>query len=263
MADESGVAAKAALRLVDEYYAAELDKVRGSVAGDDGSVLGVFARLTEAPSNWHQATVFALGSDAPEDAALNARAPAMFALGVFMVLLQCVTMPRLFIASLSESCVTQDDCSVKGMFCRRSPFGSADQRQCSYCGTHAPLEHQWEYAADGALRTYNFPEDQHHRAEPFDDVGFNRTHVLSVCADPTKSHSVAPAPGYGGHPWPLAFTCYRNEGAEPPWERVPTVCPGASELGEPSPAYEEYVRAWCHVCGKCSRSLSVFLKAQS
>ncbi len=86
----------AALQLVDPYYAAQLGEVDRRLAGE-GSVLGVFARMTEAPSNWHQATVFALGSDAPEDAALKARAPAMFGLVVFMVALQCMTMPRLFI----------------------------------------------------------------------------------------------------------------------------------------------------------------------
>ena len=243
---EAAIADDSKLQLVDRYYAAELEKLRQSVASDDGAVLGVFARLTEAPTNWHQATVFALSSDAPQDSALKARAPAMFAMGAFVVALQCITMPRLFMASAYEKCVTPDDCSTKGMFCGKSGMGSS-RMGCKYCSTYAPLEQQWEYI-DGQLRTYNFPEDQYHRAEPFGRIGFNRTHVLEVCADPTKSHSAEPAPGYGGHPSPLGYVCYDNAGAEPPWERVPAVCPGASALGEPSPGYEEYVAAWCHAC---------------
>ena len=107
---------------------------------------------------------------------------------------------------------------------------------------------QWERLPGGGLVTYNFPEDQEHRVEPFEQVGFNRSHVLEVCADPTKSHSVAPAYGYGGHPWPPAYTCYDNVGAEPPWTREPSICPGADNIGEPSPGYEAFVNAWCHIC---------------
>lgn len=174
----------------------------------------------------------------------------MFAVGCFVVALQCITIPRLFVGSLAELCVTQDDCSVKGMFCGVGKQGTAintGSAQCSYCATHAPLEHQWEYV-DGKLQTYNFPEDQIHRVEPFSILGFNRSHVLEVCEDPTKSHSADPAPGYGGHPWPAAYVCYDEVGAEPPWERVPTVCPGATEIGQPSPGYREFVGAWCHAC---------------
>jgi hypothetical protein len=32
-------------------------------------------------------------------------------------------MPRLFIGALAEQCVTQDDCSVKGMFCSLGKSG--------------------------------------------------------------------------------------------------------------------------------------------
>ena len=108
-----------------ERQAAHL-KLWSSAEDDCAAVLGPAGR---APAPHGHARVLrpladrqgkASGVDLTSDAALQARAPAMFGLGVFMVALQCVTMPRLFIASLAESCVTQDDCSVKGMFCRRS-----------------------------------------------------------------------------------------------------------------------------------------------
>ena len=194
----------------------------------------------------HQAVVFAVSRTDPEDAALNKRARVMFLLSVLIVLIQCVTMPRLFSGVVAEQCEDQDACSGNGRFCaiKADPSGS----RCVYCATQAPLELQWDYSSDGNLRTYNFPEDENFRAEPFSKIGFNTTHVLEVCADPKKSVYISPPPGHGNHPNPPGYRCFDLEGDGPPWERIPSVCPGATVLGEPSPTYEEFVHSWCHRC---------------
>jgi len=59
-----------------------------SGGGSGAASQAVYARLTEAPTNWHQASVFALVSDAPEDAPLKARAPFQFGIGFAMVACQ-------------------------------------------------------------------------------------------------------------------------------------------------------------------------------
>ena len=63
-------------------------------SGGAGASQAVYARLTEAPTNWHQASVFALVSNAPEDAPLKARAPFQFGIGFAMVACQVRAPPR-------------------------------------------------------------------------------------------------------------------------------------------------------------------------
>lgn len=166
----------------------------------------------------------------------------MLLAGVFMVLLQCVTMPRLFMGALAEQCETMDGCHIKGTFCSMGKT----RKTCAYCGTHSPLDWQYDPVT---FDSYNFMEDEGRF------LGFNTTHVLEVCEDPKKSVSIdgpqfqGPPDGRGGHPAPLAYQCFNIVGGpEPPWKRVPYMCPQASELGQPSPGYDEFVRAWCHAC---------------
>ena len=46
-------------------------------AGEDGFVKAAFARLATAPTNWHQSTVFALATTAPQDKAIRRQAPVL------------------------------------------------------------------------------------------------------------------------------------------------------------------------------------------
>ena len=87
---------KDALLLIDRYYADELRKLQlavdkatsDSLGGFSDTVQQVVARFTEAPTNWHQAAVFALSTAEPGDAALRASGPRMFVMGVLMAVRQ-------------------------------------------------------------------------------------------------------------------------------------------------------------------------------
>eukprot|EP01044_Picomonas_judraskeda_P038961 COSAG03_NODE_18440_length_355_cov_0.605469_1_plen_104_part_01 len=51
----------------------------------------VFAHLSEAPVNHHQATVFFLSSTAAEDGQMRRHGPLLFAISLLMVVVQCLT----------------------------------------------------------------------------------------------------------------------------------------------------------------------------
>eukprot|EP01052_Picozoa_sp_SAG31_P050588 SAG31_NODE_11611_length_1013_cov_1.469365_1_plen_215_part_00 len=149
-----------------------------------------------------------------------------------------------------------DQCQA-GTFCG----GNKGDKNCRYCGTHAPLDMTFDMVTGDS---WNFPEDQGRH------LGFNKTHVLEVCRDPTLSFRVKPPDGRGNHPGTLAYTCVElsrgiNDGStisristgardpafEPPFERTAILCPGATELGVPSPGYKTFGKFqflfWC-VC---------------
>ena len=63
----------------------------GGGTGLAAAVRGVVARLTETPTNFHQATVHFLATDAPEDEAMARRAPLLYAGSLAMVVLQSAT----------------------------------------------------------------------------------------------------------------------------------------------------------------------------
>ncbi len=62
----------------------------------------------------------------------------MFLLSVLIVVMQCLTMPRLFCGVIAEQCEDQDGCSGNGRFCAIKD----GQSRCVYCATQAPLELQ-------------------------------------------------------------------------------------------------------------------------
>ena len=89
-----GAARERQLRAEMQDQMAQLKARLGT--GDSGSpftaaVRGIVARLTESPTNFHQATVFFLAADAPEDAAMARRAPLLYAGSLAMVGLQSAT----------------------------------------------------------------------------------------------------------------------------------------------------------------------------
>ena len=113
--------AREALRLIDSYYAAEIQQLKvkieaggagGSSAGKDGSWEGdvgsggpfdaavkrVFGWMEETPQNWHQLLCFAVtrreqsDEDAlATDAALRKHAPTIMLTSVIIVAMQCAT----------------------------------------------------------------------------------------------------------------------------------------------------------------------------
>ena len=96
----------------------------------------LYAKLAEAPTNWHQASVYALISRDPADADLRSRAVFQFLMGILMVFGQCVVLPRLFQSQIASPCQTSDQCDKQGTFCSKAggwqKFGSGG---CVYCGT--------------------------------------------------------------------------------------------------------------------------------
>eukprot|EP01052_Picozoa_sp_SAG31_P039311 SAG31_NODE_5424_length_2546_cov_2.691050_3_plen_170_part_01 len=99
----------------------------------NASVRSIFAHLTEAPSNFHQSTVFALGTAAPEDALMRRRAPMLFVGSALMVFVQCVTTMAVLVGTVSQSCSENENCpNLHPMFCNA-------EGRCYYCGQGTPL----------------------------------------------------------------------------------------------------------------------------
>ena len=85
----------------------------------EAAVRSVFAQLqTEAPTNWHQGTVYFTTSTEQQDKHMKARAPLLLFGGTLMVLLQCMTTAGLFFGSISSSCENNDQCPPS-QFCWR------------------------------------------------------------------------------------------------------------------------------------------------
>ena len=89
------------------------------------------ARLSEAPSNYHQACVFFAVVE-PE------RGVRMVALSCLIVLLQVATVVSIFTGADIKACGQQDQCRA-GTFCGRQSFMFGDSavgtNRCFYCGS--------------------------------------------------------------------------------------------------------------------------------
>ena len=73
----------------------------------DSAVRSVYAHMAEAPTNWHQATVFLLSSDDPAERAM---APTMLASGFVMVLFQWAAAVGAIGSTTFLSCQSTDQC---------------------------------------------------------------------------------------------------------------------------------------------------------
>lgn len=67
--------------------------------------------------SWHQATLFYLVTNDPQDEPMRQWAPAMFASSVVMVAVQCATALAVCISTFLPSCQTSDQCS-DGSYCQ-------------------------------------------------------------------------------------------------------------------------------------------------
>jgi hypothetical protein len=76
------------------------------------SVRRIVARLTESPTNWHQATAFACTS---EDAKVLANRWWLFAGSVVIVLFQCTAAIGALRNTMAVACANNDHCPHPGM----------------------------------------------------------------------------------------------------------------------------------------------------
>ena len=118
----------------------------GNIA-DYMSLKVAFGRLTESPTNWHQAAVYALSSTAPEDELLRRRSPVSLAISVVIVLLQLLTIAAVFMAAISPPCNDNNsDCPHDGMFCKASGngLGAFQSSRCGTCGNYGPMGYEYD-----------------------------------------------------------------------------------------------------------------------
>lgn len=186
------------------------------------AVRGVVARLTETPTNFHQATVHFLAADAPEDEAMARWAPLLYAGSLAMVFLQATATMGVLVGTIFPTCVTSDQCDA-GTYCRVGMFD-----RCDYCGASTPLPLETEgactfrltpqggevTAADAACTTRNHALDPNY-------VGFNSTLVVEVCTLPYIERTGKDGTGYettfpstSVASW--CETCVRNDGTANP-----------------------------------------------
>ena len=144
----------------------------------DSAVRSVYAHMAEAPTNWHQATVFLFSSDDPAE---RARAPTMLASGFVMVLFQWATATGAIGSTTFPSCHSTDQCG-RGTYCN-----IGGNNRCNTCGDDVPLPLQVDPDTPGL--TYNHADDRGSFA------GFNLTLVASTCAEPTRDQLGIGGPG--------------------------------------------------------------------
>jgi hypothetical protein len=134
----------------------------------ESSIKSTMARLTEAPTNWHQATVFYLTTTDPKDTQMRARAPLLFAGSALMVLVQSATALAVAISTLLPSCESSDQCEA-GLYCQ---IGFSNR--CQFCGSNVPLY----------MQTDKFTGDTYNNIFDASFAGWNSTYIKALCHDP-------------------------------------------------------------------------------
>jgi hypothetical protein len=160
--------AEAMERLMD----AKVAELRAELAQGDGDIKSVVARLTEAPTNFHQDIVY-FAALPPEDQDASWSRLAILG-GVMMVLSQCVVVAGLAMSTNEMSCESSDGCPQRGTYCH---VGESDS--CWYCGSSTPLPTETDPATGG---TMNKADAERHGLPRF--VGVNATLVTEACSDP-------------------------------------------------------------------------------
>jgi hypothetical protein len=186
-----------------------------------------------------QATVYALASTEAEDQALRQRSPVLLCISLLIVFLQLVTLVAVGYHTMSPPCNDNNDhCPYDGTFCKAR--GTGEQARCGTCGNYGPMGYEYDETTG---KMYNQMMTDGSNKDP-DFVGYNMTHVELVCAKPSLSVSLAKyIPG---------ATCFKP--AENPASKrfedryEPTVCTGATQIGQPSPNIDKYIELWCEAC---------------
>ena len=166
---------------------AQLVELRSSPGGDErnSTLGGAMARLSQAPTAWHQAAVYFLADG-------DARGPRMVAMGFVMVLLQTCAAFGIMMSTIEQSCHTSEICQIRGTWCATTSKGG----KCIYCGDDLPLPLEgarWEKTCAGcrSLRpvlnpdntdgiTYNHPDVTATPGVIFG--GYNTSTVEDVCS---------------------------------------------------------------------------------
>jgi hypothetical protein len=165
---DGSVAEGDAAAVVQRLINSELDARLADGKGLEPIIRSVFAHLTEAPTNWHQALSFFVVSTDPQDAGMKSAVPWMFAASWLMVLVQSATAMAVLVSTLTPSCITSDQCAA-GTYCQ---VGFTER--CQFCGSNVPLYGQLD---EDGIGTYNNVFDENFR-------GYNLTLVAEVCKDP-------------------------------------------------------------------------------
>ena len=158
-------------------FAATLETKLEAAAPLSAAVRSAVAHLTEAPLNFHQATVMYAAEQSGDDgetagsAQLLLRRAGSLVLSALMVLMQCMVAAGVFTGTANPACASSDQCAQKGTYCLVG--GGIDR--CVYCGGDVPLPRQTDPATGGTLNEAAAP----------DYAGFNLTLVAEVCAAPT------------------------------------------------------------------------------
>lgn len=136
-----------------------------------------FARLSEAPANYHQATIYFLQSPGVNTGA------AMFFVSCCITLFQALAATAIFVGADVKACSGQDQCR-SGTFCGQQARGLGVIR-CYYCGEDGPLDKE----TNAAGIVLNIPQtawDGDPNGENY--AGFNLTKVIGLCSDPRMEH---------------------------------------------------------------------------
>lgn len=160
------------------------------------TVRSVVARLSEAPPNFHQATIYFASAREPEDAPMAARARTLFLFSALMVLMQTVTAVGVTWGVVLPSCSSSDQCrevGATGTYCG----DGGGRKRCDFCGRWVPLEIDFPPGTpDVDMRRLVSANDREGQfpptggtmnwAEDAQFVGFNLTLVAEVCAAPAE-----------------------------------------------------------------------------
>jgi hypothetical protein len=98
-----------------------------------GAIRRVFGTASSVPCNWHQATIFFLGSENPADAAMKGKARLMLLAGLVLIVFQVLTAMGVLVGVIMPACKTSKQCGQAGMFC------APKQQRCEFCGQNGPL----------------------------------------------------------------------------------------------------------------------------
>jgi hypothetical protein len=103
------VTSKDAVGALERLLEVKVSSARGVPDSLEAAARSVFALLTEAPTNWHQSSVYFATSTEPQDEPMKARPPLLLVSGALirMVLFQCTRAIGVFMGTFLKSCHEQ------------------------------------------------------------------------------------------------------------------------------------------------------------
>ena len=129
---EKAAPAELSLQSVDARLAALEKRDKSGKEELQNAVANVFAQLSEAPTNWHQATIYFMTSTAEEDASMRKLTPPMSLGGLVMVMLQITAAYSVVSGMVHPSCTSNTQCERPGFFCYTAP--GKERGKCQMCG---------------------------------------------------------------------------------------------------------------------------------